>query len=118
MVTLTEPASQKVKELLAKQAAQDLGLRVFVQAGGCRGFSYGMAFDKKQEGDTVSDLHGITVLVDANSVNYLDGVTIDYKDAMMGGGFTINNPNATSTCGCGQSFKAKGEQGSPKSCCG
>ncbi|MBI4062837.1 MAG: iron-sulfur cluster assembly accessory protein [Elusimicrobia bacterium] len=117
MVTLSPEAAAKVKELLIKQGQEETGLRIFVKSGGCRGFNYGMALDKQQEGDTINEMQGIKVLVDPNSAPHLEGITIGYKDEMMGGGFTIENPNATSTCGCGQSFKSKDGGGEPKSCC-
>ncbi|MBI4369805.1 MAG: iron-sulfur cluster assembly accessory protein [Elusimicrobia bacterium] len=116
-VTLSKSAAEKLREMAAKQAPGSQSLRVFVKSGGCRGFSYGMAFDSPQEGDQFIESEGIKILVDAESAHYLNGATVDFKDEIMGGGFSIENPNATSTCGCGQSFKAKGETGSPKSCC-
>ena len=119
MVTLTPEASAKVKGLLAEKQREDLGLRIFVREGGCRGFSYGMAWDAPEEEDTVFELDGIRVLVDPVSTIYLDGAQVDFKDALMGGGFTITNPNAASTCGCGQSFKSKDGGGAAKACgCG
>jgi len=116
MVTLTPEASAKVKDLLAEKQRDDLGLRIFVREGGCRGFSYGMAWDSPEQDDTVFEQDGIRVMVDPVSTVYLDGAQVDFQDALMGGGFTIHNPNAASTCGCGQSFKSTAGGGAPKAC--
>jgi iron-sulfur cluster assembly protein len=119
MVTLTPKAAHKVKDLLAAKQRSDLGLRIFVQPGGCRGFSYGMAWDEPAEDDAVIEQEGVRVLIDPFSAQYLEGAEVDYHEALMGGGFVIQNPNAVSTCGCGQSFKAKSGEGAPSACgCG
>jgi iron-sulfur cluster assembly protein len=92
-------------------------LRVGVQGGGCSGLSYGMGFEtEKKSDDTALELQGIPVLVDADSAKILDGTVIDYKQNMMGGGFTINNPNAIASCGCGSSFRTATETGTPEEC--
>jgi iron-sulfur cluster assembly protein len=92
-------------------------LRLSVKAGGCSGFSYGMGFDDAQsEQDKEMSFHGLKVVVDSESHKFLDGVEIDFKDSGMGGGFTINNPNAVASCGCGQSFKARDEEGIVEKC--
>ena len=108
MITLTESAAVKVKELLAAEGADDLALRVAVRPGGCSGFSYEMFFDGEIAADDEQGRFGpddsVKVVVDPASAQLLMGATLDYKDALQGGGFSINNPNATRTCGCGQSF--------------
>ncbi|MED4603021.1 iron-sulfur cluster insertion protein ErpA [Paenibacillus validus] len=110
MITISETASDKIKEMLAAEESSNLFLRIGVKSGGCSGFSYGMGFDDNQkEDDKVMDIHGLKVVVDAESSKYLYGVEIDFQDAGMGGGFTINNPNAVATCGCGSSFRTKEE---------
>ncbi|MBM3267086.1 MAG: iron-sulfur cluster assembly accessory protein [Candidatus Sericytochromatia bacterium] len=109
MISLTEAASAKVREFLAAQNRDDLALRVYVKPGGCSGFSYGMGLDEARETDTLFDVDGIRVVVDPQSFRFVEGVTIDYKDAMLGGGFAITNPNAASSCGCGSSFRPKEE---------
>jgi iron-sulfur cluster assembly accessory protein len=108
MVTLTERAAEEIRDLLAQEAAVDGGaesLRVAVQGGGCSGFQYALGFDgPPQPGDAVAQVHGITVVVDRFSLPYLEGAGIDYVDGLMGQGFTVNNPNAVASCGCGKSF--------------
>lgn len=117
MITLTEQAASKVKEMMAEEGVESLYLRVGVQPGGCSGFSYGMGFtDEKEVDDTEFQQHGIKILVDETSQSLLKGTTIDYKESMMGGGFSIDNPNAVSSCGCGSSFHTKEEQGQPENC--
>jgi iron-sulfur cluster assembly protein/iron-sulfur cluster insertion protein len=105
MIALTEMASTKVKELLEAEAQPDLFLRVAVRPGGCSGLSYEMFFDSDRASDDVEATFGdVRVVVDPASSQYLDGASLDYKDGLQGAGFTINNPNATRTCGCGSSF--------------
>lgn len=117
MITISEAASEKLKEMLEEQASPDMFLRVGVQSGGCSGFSYGMGFDdEQQEDDKTFEIHGLKVVVDSESARFLYGVTIDYKESAMGGGFTIDNPNAIATCGCGSSFRTKEEAGVPGEC--
>jgi iron-sulfur cluster assembly protein len=119
LVTLTPKAAHKVKDLLAAKRRDDLALRIYVAPGGCRGFSYGMAWDAPADDDLVMEQDGVRVLVDPESAPYLDGAEVDFNEALMGGGFVIQNPNAVSTCGCGQSFKAKNGEGAPTGCsCG
>lgn len=109
MVTVTESAAAKIKELLAQEAEQEVSvLRVAVQGGGCSGFQYALGFDRgPQDGDNEVEMHGVRVVVDPYSAPYLTGSEIDYVDALMGAGFAINNPNVTAACGCGSSFQAK-----------
>jgi iron-sulfur cluster assembly protein len=117
MINLTETASLKIKELFANEDNDNLFLRVGVRPGGCSGFSYGMGFDDElQEGDQEFEVHGVKIVVDQESSRFLDGVTIDYKESMVGGGFTIDNPNAVASCGCGSSFRTKDEAGIPGEC--
>ena len=110
-VALSEAASKKLKDLIAKNGTEaDTYLRVYVTGGGCSGFRYGMALDNKvHEGDEVVQGDGIKVVVDAGSKEFIDGSSVDYVETVAGSGFTISNPNSWSTCGCGQSFNKKGE---------
>ena len=109
-IILTPAAADAVQDLLAKRELSDLALRVFVSGGGCSGFQYGMALeDNIRETDIVTEQHGVRLVIDEISINYLDGATVDYVDEVMGSGFKIENPNAVSTCGCGSSFKTDGE---------
>ena len=104
-ITITESAIVKIADLLAEENNPKLCLRTFVQGGGCSGFQYGFTFDEEQnEDDFVIEESGVTVLVDSMSMQYLQGATIDYKEELAGSNFVINNPNATTTCGCGSSF--------------
>ena len=117
LVSMTQTASGKLKEIIQKQGRSDLALRVYVTPGGCSGFSYGMTFaEGAEEGDAVIEQDGVRVVVDPMSALYLKGAEIDFVDALMGGGFALRNPNAVSSCGCGQSFKAAGEGGTAKAC--
>lgn len=101
----TEAAAGKVRELLADEDNPELKLRVFVSGGGCSGFQYGFTFDENTEdGDTVLEKAGVTLLVDPMSILYLDGAEIDFSDGVEGAQFVIRNPNAATTCGCGNSF--------------
>ena len=103
----TDSAAGKVAELIAEEGNPDLKLRVFVQGGGCSGFSYGFTFDEiTNDDDTTMTKNGVSLLIDAMSYQYLVGAEIDYKDDLEGAQFVIKNPNATSTCGCGSSFSA------------
>jgi iron-sulfur cluster insertion protein len=105
MLTLTDTASTKVKELIEAEANPELVLRVAVRPGGCSGLSYEMFFDTDVAADDVASEFGdVKVVVDPASSQYLTGASLDYKDGLQGAGFTINNPNTTRTCGCGQSF--------------
>ena len=109
MINVTETAATKIADLLAEENKPDAGLRVFVQGGGCSGFQYGLMIDEgegDQEADKVFEVNGVRLLVDPISLRYLKGAEVDFVDNHMGGGFTIKNPNAKSTCGCGSSFSA------------
>ena len=105
MLTLTDTASLKVKELIQQEGDEALALRVAVRPGGCSGYSYEMYFDKDfTPDDNVLEAGGIKVVVDSASAPLLQGASLDYKDGLQGAGFAINNPNASRSCGCGQSF--------------
>ena len=106
MITLTDSAAVKVKELLEAEGASELALRVAVRPGGCSGFSYEMFFDGDIADDDKQATYGnsVRVVVDPASAQLLEGATLDYKDGLNQAGFNITNPNATRTCGCGQSF--------------
>ena len=107
MVTLTEIAADRVKALAAEDPEARV-LRVAVEGGGCSGFQYAIGFDTDSEADDVEiDSHGVRVVIDPISLPYLQGSTIDYHDGLMGAGFSFENPNVASTCGCNASFQAK-----------
>jgi iron-sulfur cluster assembly accessory protein len=113
MINITATAATKVKGILEQEKASipGGGLRIYVQGGGCSGFQYGMVLDEAADGDQVFETDGIKVIVDPMSLRYLEGAEVDYKEDLMGGGFAIKNPNATSTCGCGHSFQTGAEGG-------
>ena len=103
----TDSAAAKVADLVAEEGNPELKLRVLVQGGGCSGFQYGFTFDEVvYEDDTAMEKNGVTLLIDAMSLQYLAGAEIDYKEDLQGAQFVIKNPNATTTCGCGSSFSA------------
>ena len=105
MITISESAKAKIKDLLYEEGNPNLSLRTFVQGGGCSGFSYGFTFDEiTNDDDFEIPLDEFKVLVDAMSMQYLTGAEIDYKEELMGSTFSIKNPNAQTTCGCGSSF--------------
>ena len=105
MITITNDATAKLRDILAEENNPALKLRIFVQGGGCSGMSYGFTLDEAtNEDDFTLDESGVQILVDSMSMQYLTGASIDYKDDLMGSSFTINNPNAETTCGCGSSF--------------
>jgi iron-sulfur cluster assembly protein len=117
MIHITEAAGEKIRELLEAEGSPDLFLRVGVREGGCSGFSYGMGFDDEQhDNDRVMEIRGLKVVVDENSLPFLEGAEIDWKETAMGGGFTIHNPNAIATCGCGNSFRTATAAGKPEEC--
>jgi iron-sulfur cluster assembly protein len=117
MITVTEQAVAKLKELLAEQDDPNLCFRIFVTRGGCDGFSYGMTFDSSPEADDyVVEQGGVRVLVDKESSRLLAGAKIDYVSTVTAAGFTIYNPNAVSTCGCGHSFRTRDDAGAPDPC--
>ena len=105
MITLTDSAATKVKDLIEAEGEPNLALRVAVRPGGCSGFSYEMFFDTDVAADDrLTDEHGVRVVVDEASAELLQGATLDYKDGLQGAGFAIENPNAQRSCGCGKSF--------------
>jgi iron-sulfur cluster assembly protein len=119
ILTITPAAADKVRELLEQENDPSLALRIFVAGGGCSGLQYGMTLDEEQEGDTVISQGEFKVLVDEMSLGYINGSEVDYVDSLMGAGFTVNNPNAVSSCGCGHSFKTASGGGEARSCgCG
>lgn len=105
-VSLTESAAAEVKVMGAKPENAGKQLRVYVEQGGCSGMQYGMTFDEERPGDLVAEFHGVLVLVDAFSAQYLRGTVVDFSDSLTAGGFKISNPNAKQSCGCGKSFEA------------
>jgi len=105
MLTITDSAVAKLRDILAEENNPALKLRIFVQGGGCSGMQYGFTLDEiANEDDFTLDESGVQVLVDAMSMQYLTGAEIDYRDDLMGANFSIKNPNAQTTCGCGSSF--------------
>lgn len=119
MITVSPTALGQLKDLMVEQAPeQQVGLRVYIQSGGCSGFSYGMGLDENppKADDQVVEVDGLRVYVDSFSAQYLEGAEIDYVDQLMGGGFTIHNPNAVKTCGCGHSFQTADSAGEARAC--
>src|SRR5437868_1712189 len=102
-VTLTESAAKQVQEMLTNPENAGKNLRVYVEGGGCSGLQYGMVFDEKRPDDISTEFHGVSVLVDPFSANYLRGSVVDFSDALTGGGFKITNPQSKQSCGCGKS---------------
>ncbi|MDQ0188997.1 iron-sulfur cluster assembly accessory protein [Alicyclobacillus cycloheptanicus] len=115
MVTLTDSAAEKLREMLDEEGTEN-ALRIYIKPGGCSGFSYGMALDEVHEGDEVYAIKGIKVAVDSEGLELIDGSQIDFVDDLTGQGFRILNPNATMTCGCGSSFRTATQAGQPGSC--
>jgi iron-sulfur cluster assembly protein len=108
MVTLTDTAASKVKELMNGQAeADDSGLRVAVRGGGCSGFQYALAFDQVKADDHVFEDRGVSVVVDKTSMQFVFGSEVDYVESLQGAGFQVNNPNVVAACGCGSSFQVR-----------
>lgn len=117
MIQISDTACEKIREMLAAEGSPDMFLRLGVQEGGCSGFSYGMGFDDEMtEADKEFEIQGLRVVVDEDSLKYLNGLEIDFKESAMGGGFTLDNPNAYVTCGCGSSFRTAEEAGKPGEC--
>ncbi|MFB9860347.1 HesB/IscA family protein [Salinicoccus siamensis] len=116
-ITLTESAAYEVKDMLEQNDMEDGYLRFKVQGGGCTGLTYGMGAETEQtDKDEVYEFYGVKVLVDKYDIPVIDGTVIDFKQSLMGGGFTIENPNATLSCGCGSSFRTKEVAGEPGDC--
>jgi iron-sulfur cluster assembly protein/iron-sulfur cluster insertion protein len=104
MIILTESAASEIKKLQAEKASTGQLLRIFVEAGGCSGFEYGMSFDDQKPDDLLQESQGVEFLIDSTSHEYLDGSEVHFDDGLSGKGFDVRNPNASSTCGCGRSF--------------
>lgn len=114
MISISELASERLKDMLAEQETPNMFLRLGVQPGGCSGFSYAMGFDDNEtEEDIYMSVNDLKVVVDKESLPYLNGLEIDFEESGMSGGFTINNPNASATCGCGSSFRTAKDAGKP-----
>lgn len=119
IITLTEKAAGEIKNLLEQQGIENGMLRVFVSGGGCSGLQYGMAIaDEVEEGDLELEQHGVRILVDPLSLNYISGSSVDYVEDVMGGGFKIDNPNAVRSCGCGSSFSTEDGPDAAEGGCG
>ena len=105
-INVTPNASQKIKDAIASEGKPGIGLRIYVEGGGCSGLQYGLEFDDEtKEGDEVVSQDGYRIMIDRFSAPYLEGVKIDYVSSLQGAGFKIENPNASGSCGCGHSFK-------------
>jgi iron-sulfur cluster assembly protein len=116
-LNITDLAASELKRIVAKKGNPDLALRVFVSPGGCSGLSYGMAFEESPgDDDVVIEKDGVRLVVDEVSLMYIDGSEIDYVDALMGGGFTVYNPNAVKSCSCGHSFDTGANADTAKPC--
>jgi iron-sulfur cluster assembly accessory protein len=120
MVTLTDKAAAEIKAIMDQNGGQYQGLRVFVAGGGCSGLQYGMQIEDQAASaeDQVFESSGVKVIVDGGSYEYLKGAVIDFEDALQGGGFKINNPNAVKGCGCGNSFATEESGENPAGGCG
>jgi iron-sulfur cluster assembly protein len=117
IVSLTDAAATKLAELTKEETSPEIGLRVYVYSGGCSGYRYGMMLeDQPTPEDNVLHANGVRVYIDNNSVPLIRGSEIDYVDTLMGAGFTVNNPNAVSGCGCGSSFRTADDAGQARSC--
>jgi iron-sulfur cluster assembly protein len=116
-ITLSERAAAEIKGLFEREGVENAALRVFVSGGGCSGLQYGMAIaDELEEGDLELSQHGVRILVDSLSIQYISGASVDFVEDEMGGGFKIENPNAVRGCGCGSSFAT--EEGQAGGGCG
>lgn len=117
VVIITDAAALQIKDMMKQNEEEGAFLRVSVNGGGCTGLSYGMGFDHEKKDDDIEDVqHDLTILVDKGSAPILQGTKIDYKQSLMGGGFTIDNPNAIASCGCGSSFRTAKVAGTPENC--
>ena len=118
MMTITTEAADQLRRFLDEQGTPDYGLRVFVAPGGCSGLQYGMTVEEEvEEGDEIIQTNGVRILVDNFRASYLEGSEIDYINSLMGGGFTVRNPNAVASCSCGHSFDT-GENATTSQGCG
>lgn len=117
VIILTEAAAFQVKEMMVHNEEENAILRIAVKGGGCSGLSYGMTFDQVvNEDDFTDEQHGIKIIVSTEDTAILQNTKIDFKQSLMGGGFTIDNPNALASCGCGTSFKAAARESTPEIC--
>lgn len=117
VVIISEAAAYRIKEMMTHNGEEGAMLRVSVNGGGCSGLSYGMGFEHEKKEDDIELLqHGINIVVSKEDASILNGTTIDYKESLMGGGFTIDNPNAIASCGCGTSFRTAKKAGTPENC--
>lgn len=117
VIHLTEAAALQIKEMMKANEEESALLRVSVKGGGCSGLSYGMGFAHEvEDNDSQFEQYGITIVVNKEDAPILQGTKIDYKQSMMGGGFTIENPNAIANCGCGSSFRTATQSGTPEEC--
>jgi len=117
VVSLSDAAATKLRELTKDEPSPAIGLRVYVYSGGCSGFRYGMMLeDAPTADDKVLEANGVKVYVDGKSIDLLQGSQIDYVDTLMGAGFTVNNPNAVAACGCGSSFRTADDSGQARAC--
>ncbi|MBS7345028.1 MAG: iron-sulfur cluster assembly accessory protein [Caryophanon sp.] len=117
VVIITEAAAFRIKEMMEHNEEQGAFLRVGVNGGGCSGLTYGMSFTMEKNDDDLEDAqHGLQIVVKGEDAPILNGTKIDYKQSLMGGGFTIDNPNAIANCGCGTSFKAAARPAEPQPC--
>jgi iron-sulfur cluster assembly accessory protein len=117
VVSLSDAAAAKLRDLTKEETNPEIGLRVYVYSGGCSGFRYGMMLeDQPTPDDRVLTANGLRVYVDDKSIPLLMGSEIDYVDTLMGAGFTVNNPNAVAACGCGSSFRTADDAGTARAC--
>lgn len=117
MITVTEQAAYQIKDMLKDAEDGEKYVRLAVHGGGCSGLSYGLGFEREpNEDDTVLEFFGVEFVIDKESAPIVKGVKIDYKQSMLGGGFTIDNPNAIASCGCGSSFRTATNAGKPEEC--
>ena len=117
VVSLSNAAAAKLAELTKDETSAEIGLRVYVYSGGCSGYRYGMMLeDQPTADDSILHANGVRVYIDQNSIPLIQGSEIDYVDTLMGAGFTVNNPNAVSGCGCGSSFRTEADAGTARSC--
>ncbi|MGM9929196.1 MAG: HesB/IscA family protein [Bacillus sp. (in: firmicutes)] len=117
IITITDAAALQIKDMMKHNDEENAYLRVAVHGGGCSGLSYGMGFTHEvDEEDTTLTQHDIPIVIDRESIGVLKGTIIDYKQSLMGGGFTIDNPNAIASCGCGSSFRTAENAGKPEEC--
>lgn len=117
MITVTEQAAYQIKDMLKDAEEGERYVRLAVHGGGCSGLSYGLGFEREpNEDDTVLEFFGVEFVIDKESAPIVKGVRIDYKQSMLGGGFTIDNPNAIASCGCGSSFRTATNAGKPEEC--